>query len=50
MSRLIVKNIPANADERKLAQVFSKVGEVTDCKIAHKGNKSRKFCFIGYKT
>lgn len=50
MSRLIVKNIPSNCDEGKLKQVFSKVGEVTDCKILQKGDKSRKFCFIGFKT
>lgn len=50
MSRLIVKNIPSNCDERRLKQVFSKVGEVTDCQILQKGNKSRKFCFVGFKT
>ena len=50
MSRLIVKNIPGNCDEKKLMKVFSGAGEVTDCRIAQKGNMSRKFCFIGYKT
>ncbi|GJN01790.1 hypothetical protein PR202_ga19087 [Eleusine coracana subsp. coracana] len=35
-SRLCVKNLPKGADERRLREVFSKKGEVTDAKPARK--------------
>ncbi|EGR30187.1 RNA binding motif protein 19, putative [Ichthyophthirius multifiliis] len=49
-SRIIVKNIPTNIDEKKLKEIFSKQGVVTDVKICFKGQKHRRFCFIGYKN
>jgi multiple RNA-binding domain-containing protein 1 len=32
-SRLCVKNLPKGADERRLQEVFSQKGEVTDAKL-----------------
>ena len=32
-SRLCVKNLPKGADERRLREVFSRKGEVTDAKV-----------------
>lgn len=49
-SRLIVKNIPRHITEDRLKQHFTSKGIVTDVKIMRKGDKSRLFCFIGYKT
>ncbi|KAM3147304.1 hypothetical protein pb186bvf_000555 [Paramecium bursaria] len=49
MSRLIVKNIPNQITETQLKQIFEKKGEITDVKIIFKGDKNRRFCFIGYK-
>ena len=49
-SRLIVKNIPKHITEERLREHFSTKGFVTDAKIMKKGDKSRLFCFIGYKT
>lgn len=50
MSRLIVKNIPTHISEGNLKKHFESVGPVTDVKIAFKGTRNRKFCFVGYKT
>nr|CAB3488225.1 unnamed protein product [Digitaria exilis] len=50
-SRLCVKNLPKGADEKRLREVFSRKGEVTDAKVIRtKDGKSRKFAFIGFKT
>jgi len=49
-SRIIVRNIPTNVDEKKLKEIFSKFGPVTDVKVCLKGNTHRRFCFIGYKS
>ncbi|CAD6259656.1 unnamed protein product [Miscanthus lutarioriparius] len=50
-SRLCVKNLPKGADERRLREVFSRKGEVTDTKVIRtKDGKSRQFAFIGYRT
>ncbi|CAD6262345.1 unnamed protein product [Miscanthus lutarioriparius] len=50
-SRLCVKNLPKGADERRLREVFSRKGEVTDAKVIRtKDGKSRQFAFIGYRT
>ena len=51
-SRLLVKNIPFSAKEKDIIKEFSKKGQLTDCKIIRKqtNNKSRGFCFVGYKT
>lgn len=37
-SRIIVRNIPKNIDEKSLQKHFSKFGEVTDVKLIFKGN------------
>lgn len=49
-SRLIVKNIPRHITEDRLRIHFAAKGIVTDCKVMKKHEKSRLFCFIGYKT
>ena len=49
-SRLIVKNIPRHITEDRLRTHFASKGIVTDCKVMKKHEKSRLFCFIGYKT
>lgn len=46
-SRIIVRNLPKNIDEKSLKLHFSKFGEVTDVKLIFKGNMNRRFCFIG---
>ncbi|CAD8181596.1 unnamed protein product [Paramecium pentaurelia] len=50
MSLLIVKNIPNLITESQLKTIFEKKGEVSDVKVIFKGNKNRRFCFIGYKN
>lgn len=50
MSRVIVKNIPNYLNEVRVKELFSPLGEITDIKIAKKGTKSRKFCFVGFKN
>jgi RNA recognition motif-containing protein len=50
MSRLIVKNIPNNISEFDIKKHFESVGDITDVKISFKGDKNRRFCFVGYKT
>lgn len=49
-SRIIVRNLPKNIDEKSLKLHFSKFGEVTDVKLIFKGNMNRRFCFIGFKS
>ncbi|TVU15799.1 hypothetical protein EJB05_39337 [Eragrostis curvula] len=50
-SRLCVKNLPKGTDERRLREVFSRKGEVTDAKVIRtKDGKSRQFAFIGFRT
>ena len=49
-SRLIVKNLPKHLDEARLRDHFGKKGFVTDAKIMKKGNKSRLFGFVGFKS
>ena len=49
-SRLIVFNVPTYFTEQKLADHFKAKGSITDCKIKRKGDKSRKFAFIGFKN
>jgi multiple RNA-binding domain-containing protein 1 len=45
-----VKNIPTHLSEGNLKTHFDTVAPVTDVKIAFKGTRHRKFCFVGYKT
>ena len=49
-SRLIVKNLPKHLTEERLKAHFSSKGIVTDAKIMKKGDKSRLFGFVGFKT
>lgn len=50
-SRIIVKNLPAHANEVRLRELFTAVGEVTDCRIKQtKGGKTRNFGFVGFRT
>ena len=48
MSRLIVKNLPKHITEKRLREVFSQFGELSDVNLRKKKKKSRKFCFIGF--
>lgn len=51
MSRLIVKNLPANVNAEKLKEKFSNKGDVTDVQLRFTPDgKFRKFAFIGFKT
>ena len=45
-----MKNLPKHLNEERLKDHFSSRGFVTDAKIMRKGNKSRKFGFVGFKT
>ncbi|KAG5562409.1 hypothetical protein RHGRI_005218 [Rhododendron griersonianum] len=50
-SRLCVKNLPKNVNEKRLREFFSQKGEVTDAKIMRtKDGNSRQFGFVGYRT
>uniref|UniRef100_J3M1B0 RRM domain-containing protein n=1 Tax=Oryza brachyantha TaxID=4533 RepID=J3M1B0_ORYBR len=45
------ENLPKGADERRLREVFSRKGEVTDAKVIRtKDGKSRQFAFVGFRT
>ncbi|GFT89797.1 probable RNA-binding protein 19 [Nephila pilipes] len=51
MSRLIVKNLPKTITAKKLEELFSSKGTITDLKLKYtKEGVFRQFCFIGYKT
>ena len=51
MSRICVKGVGKNTNEKQLRELFSSKGEVTDVKvITSKDGKSRKFAFIGFRT
>lgn len=46
-----MKNLPKGADEKRLREVFSRKGEVTDAKVIRtKDGKSRHLAFIGFRT
>jgi multiple RNA-binding domain-containing protein 1 len=50
-TRLIVKNLPKHADDKRLREHFAKQGRVTDAKVARtKDGKSRLFGFVGYAS
>lgn len=50
-SRVIVKNLPYNADEEKLKSHFGARHPVTDVKLMRgRDGKSRRFCFLGFKS
>lgn len=51
MSRICVKNLPKHVDDKKLRELFSEKGEVTDAKLMRtQEGKSRQFAFIGFRT
>lgn len=51
MSRICVKGLGKNTDEKVLRELFSSRGEVTDVKLARKADgTTRKFAFIGFRT
>lgn len=53
-SRLIIKNLPKHMTEERLKEHFRQLKDetvvVTDARIMRKGNKSRQFGFIGFKS
>jgi multiple RNA-binding domain-containing protein 1 len=50
-TRLIVKNLPKHADDKRLREHFAKQGRVTDAKVVRtKDGKSRLFGFVGYAS
>ncbi|XP_024158327.1 multiple RNA-binding domain-containing protein 1 [Rosa chinensis] len=50
-SRICVKNLPKHVDDKKLRELFSEKGEVTDAKLMRtKEGKSRQFAFIGFRS
>eukprot|EP00892_Ulva_mutabilis_P010172 jgi/Ulvmu1/7527/UM037_0071.1 len=50
-TRLIVKNVPAAADEKRLRAHFGSQGDITDVKVMRKKDgRSRGFAFVGFKT
>ncbi|GIQ83338.1 hypothetical protein KIPB_004643 [Kipferlia bialata] len=49
MSRVIVKNLPVQADEKALKALFSPYGSITDCYVKRRPDgKSRRYAFIGF--
>lgn len=51
MSRIIVKNLPKAITAKKLEELFSSIGPVTDLQLKYtKDGVFRCFGFIGYKT
>ncbi|XP_066598497.1 probable RNA-binding protein 19 isoform X2 [Prorops nasuta] len=51
MSRLIVKNLPKTVTDKRLREIFSEKGIVTDVQLKYtKDGKFRRFGFIGFKT
>jgi len=50
-SRVIVKNLPKHATEKRLREAVAPFGEVTDCRIKEtKDGQSRQFAFIGFRN
>jgi len=50
MSRLIVKGLPKHLTEERLRTHFEQKGRVTDAKIMRRGDKSRLFGFVGFRS
>ena len=49
MSRIIVKNLPSKAKEKRLREMFSRCGEVTDIKLLKsRSGAFRRFGFVGF--
>ena len=50
-SRLVVKNLPKYATEKRIEEHFATKGHVTDVKLARtKDGSSRRFAFVGYQS
>ena len=48
-SRIIVKHLPSKATEKRLRELFSSCGEVTDVKLMKtRGGTFRHFGFVGF--
>lgn len=51
MSRICVKNLGKNTNEKQLKDLFGTKGEVTDVRIVKtKSGKSRQLAFLGFRT
>ena len=49
MSRIIVKNLPSKTKEKRLREMFSRCGEVTDIKLMKtRSGAFRRFGFVGF--
>ena len=49
MSRIIVKNLPSKTKEKRLREMFSRCGEVTDIKLMKtRSGTFRRFGFVGF--
>jgi len=48
MSRVIVKNLPADCTDEALRTLVSRVGTVTDVALKYKNGVFRKFAFVGF--
>ena len=49
-SRLYIKNLPKHLTEERLKEHFMQKGSVTDAKIMKRGNRSRLFGFVGFRS
>lgn len=51
MSRIIVRNLPAKANEDDVRKHFESQGRITDIKVIRKRDgSSRRFAFVGFKS
>jgi RNA recognition motif-containing protein len=50
MSRIIIKNVPKVFTEKEIVEHFSKVDQITDCKLLkNEDGNSRRLAFLGFK-
>lgn len=50
-SRVIIKNLPKHATEKRLREAAGAFGEITDCRIRNtKDGQSRQFAFVGFRN
>ena len=50
-SRIIVKNLPPKVNEKRLSELFTSCGEITDTKIIRtRAGISRKFGYVGFTS
>ena len=51
VSRVILKNLPPAADERRIRERFAQFGLVTDCRLLFtKEGRSRQIAFLGFRS